>query len=458
MASKGKGTKRTGKKGAAGVAALEALKKNGGGGIGDDVLFNPGAGTGSGTDHQPEVPPEAGEKKPTKMPGETDSFRQVLQMMDAASESQLDAIVDYCSQRDLRNLPQLDNDLWDMGISNVNKRRRVITYWARSMGLAVDPNLMQHYRQLEPGSQPEVDITAGAPAKGGLRRYYIEEDSAGNPKMRMARPGESAMSLKEANEAIRELRSQHGKEGEQVITFNEQLQRHVPNTASEWVRNNLTAAWATAREYDRAMSQSGAEPPDPLDVMIDQMGKVEALKGVMGVAGATGEKPQSDMVQMVEALVRLNELTAGKRGSGWMDDPLQFMSTIKGIFPEKTEDPAISALREQNQTLVTKVGELQNQIIQSQFDALKEQNQQLAAAINDLRTRPAPGDPTPMTIMKDGVEKIAAEAAGVRKDIKDLGKDLILSGPGDAAGVVKKAMGNTARIEALTDELIASTE
>lgn len=452
MATKKKTKGKTvGKRGGAGVAAIEALR----GGDGNDAELSE---LGSGTENQPEPPPEAGEKKPTKMPGETDSFRQVLQMMDAAPEGQLDAIVDYCSQRDLRNLPHLDNDLWDMGVTNVARRRRVITYWARSMGLSMDPNLIQHYRTLEPGSQPEVDVTPGT-AKGQLRRYYIEEDSAGNPKMRMSRPGEAAMSLKEANEAIRELRQQHGKEGEQVIIFNEALGRHVPNTASDWVKNNLTAAWSTAREYDRAMAQSGAEPPDPLDVMIDQMGKVEALKGVMG-AGATGggEKPQSDMLQLVEALVKLNDLTGGKRGSGWMDDPVQFMNAMKGIFPEKAEDPAITVLREQNQTLMTKVGDLQNQIIQSQFDALKEQNAALANAINDLRNRPAPGDPTPMTIMKEGMEKVAAEAKGVRQDIKDLGKDLILSGPSDAAGVVKKAIGNTAKLEALTDELIELTE
>lgn len=444
-----KGAKRVGKKGGAGVAALEALRKNGGsGGIGDDALFSERA---SGDEHHPDAPSsDLGPKKPTKMPGETDAFKQTLEMM-GVEVGQLDAIVDYCSQRDLRNLPQLDQDLWDMGISNVNKRRRIINYWARSIGLSVDANLVQHYRQLDTTGQPE---DAALPEKMRVqRRYFIEEDSAGNPKMRMARPGESAMSLKEANEAIRELRATHGKDQEAVILFSEQLGRHVPNSASEWVKNNMNAAWATAREYDRAMQQN-AEPPDAMDVMIEQMGKVATFKEIMNPGGKEGES-KSGLTETIDAFTKLDSLRGGR--SSWMEDPIVFVNTIKSLNPEPKTDPAVEILRSQNASLLEKVGELQNKMTENQFAQLREQNASLAAAINDLKNRPAPGEPTAMTIMKDGVSKLSDELKGVRTDLKDLGKDLIMSPGGDAVGAVKRAVSQAGELEELTDELIDLT-
>jgi hypothetical protein len=407
-------------------------------------------------------PGGAGTKQPTKMPGEVDAFKQVLRMMDAAPESQLDSIVDYCSQRDLKNLPQLDEDLWDMGITQVNKRRRVINYWARSMALPVDPNLASHYRSLE----PPVAEGAALPAdkRAGLRRFYVEEDMAGVPKVRIAKPGESAMSLQEASTVVRELRGQAGKSEEQVVIFSDTLGKHIPNSASDWVKKNMAAAWATAREFDRSAMQN-AEPPDPIDTMIEQMTKIEAIKGIMhpGAAGAEGG-PKGDLLQMVEAMSKLDEMRKGganqQQMPAWMTDPVLLISTMKSLSPEKGPDPVVEEMKTRLASQDAKITQMQEAATQRQFDELKAQNERLATAITSLQNRPAPGEPTALSLMKDGISVLEKEAKGIRTDLKDLGKDVILTagqGGDPTVAAVKQAVGKANNLEALTDRLVALT-
>jgi hypothetical protein len=405
-------------------------------------------------------PAKAGIRIATKMPGEMDSLKQVLQMMDAAPLPQIDAIVDYCAQRDLRNLEQLDSDLWDMGVTAVNKRRRIINYWARSMGVAVGQALTTKFRTTEESS---FDDPALAVSGRGQRRFYVEEDINGSPKVRIARPGESAMSLQEAKEASRELRGQAGKGDEQVVLFSEALGKHIPNSTSDWVKKNMAAAWATAREFDRSAMQN-AEPPDPIDTMIDQMTKIEAIKGVMnpGAAGAEGG-PKGDLIQVVEAMIKIDEMRKGANNQqqlpAWMTDPVLLISTMKSLSPEKGPDPQVEELKTRLAANEAKMTEMQQAAVQTQFDQLKAQNQALAISITELKNRPAPGEPTALSLMKDGIAVLEKEAKGIRTDLKDLGKDVILTaGQGDpTVAAVKSAVGRADKLEALTDRLVSLT-
>ncbi len=402
-----------------------------------------------------ENPGAVGQAPPAKRPSEIDAFRRVLLMMDIAPEDQLDAIVEYCSQRDIKDLVGLDKDLWDMGVSAVNKRRRFINYWARSMGLSVDPHLQQQYRVMEgPGSpDPPED------RKFGPRKFFVDDDTAGSPRIRMAKPGETALTMKEATDFVRQLRDQTGKSSEPVVLFNEALGRHMPNSASQWVQQNITAAWATAKEYDRAM-QANEAPPDAIDTMVEQMSKVEAFRGVITPGGipAGGHQP-GGVLEVVQAL---KEMSGGR--PAWMEDPMVFMQTMKAMNPEPRTDPMVEilkeqnqALREQGQALIGQVNQLRDMVTQNQFDALKQQNQALAQAIQELKTRPNPNEPTALTIMKQGVETLASEAKGMRADMVSLGKDLIMSPGGNIAGTVKGAVGQTQELEALTEELMDLT-
>lgn len=404
-------------------------------------------------EHHGENPgPVSETTKNPKTPSEVDAFRRVLEMMDVASGEQLDTIVEYCSQRDLRNLVSLDSDLWDMGVSAVNKRRRVILYWARSMGMAVDPHLQNQYRVMEGPGSPEMPDDR----KLGPRKFFVDEDSAGNPKIRLAKQGEVALTMKEANDFVRQLRDQTGKSNEAVIVFNEALGRHMPNSSSQWVQQNMAAAWSTAREYDRLMTQG--EPPDPIDLMVEQMTKVEALKGVMHPGGNGTEPRQS----AIDDLLKLEELI--KARGGGTSDPLVLVQLMKAMTPESKPDPMIDILREQNvalreqsTALMSQVNELRNLITTTQFESLKRENQVLAQAVQELKSQPRPGEPTAMTIMKEGITILEREAKGVRSDLKDLGKDLILSDPGNAAGAIKGAIGRTERLEDLTEQLMDLT-
>ena len=407
-------------------------------------------------DH-PENPGSPGSDVPRhpERPSELSEFKRVLQMMDVAPDNQLDAIVDYCSQRNIKDLTSLDQDLWDMGVSQVNKRRRFILYWARSMGLSVDPHLQDRYRVMEGPGAPEMPEDK----KLGPRKFFVDEDAAGNPRIRMAKQGESALTMKEATEFVRQLRDQTGKGNEPVVIFNDALGRYMPNSASQWVQQNITAAWATAKEYDRAM-QSNEPPPDAIDTMVEQMSKVEAFRGVInpGTPGVAGQ-PQGGVLEIVQALKEMS----GNRPS-WMDDPIALVQTIKAMSPEQKSDPMVeilreqnAALREQSQTLINQVNQLRDLMTQTQFESLKQQNQALAQAVQELKNRPNPGEPTAMTIMKQGVEALTTEAKGMRADLTSLGKDLIMAPGGNIPGAVKGAIGQSQELEALTEELMDLT-
>ena len=392
-----------------------------------------------------------------RRPSDIDEFRRVLQLLDVAPNDQLDAIVDYCSQRDIRNLMGLDKDLWDMGVSQVNKRRRFINYWARSMGLAVDPQLQQQYRVMEGPGAPEMPEDR----KYGPRKFFVDEDSAGNPKIRMAKQGEAALTMKEATDFVRQLRDQAGKGGEPIIVFSESLGRHVPNTNSEWVQKNIGAAWAAAKDYDRAMA-ANEEPPDAISSMVEQMSKVEAFRGIIN-PGASGGSPSQPGGSVLEVVQAIKEMTAGNRPA-WMDDPVALLQTMKAMSPEPKTDPMVeilreqnAAMREQNAAMLGQVNQLRDLLAQTQFDSLKAQNQNLVNAIQELRNRPNPGEPTAMSIVKQGVEALTSEAKGMRADLAGLGKDLIMAPGGNMAGAIKGAVGRSERLEQLTEELMDLT-
>ena len=162
---------------------------------------------------------------------------------------------------------------------------------------------------------------------------------------------------------------------------------------------------------------------------------------------------------IVQALTEMS----GNRPS-WMDDPIALVQTIKAMSPEQKSDPMVeilreqnAALREQSQTLINQVNQLRDLMTQTQFESLKQQNQALAQAVQELKNRPNPGEPTAMTIMKQGVEALTTEAKGMRADLTSLGKDLIMAPGGNIPGAVKGAIGQSQELEALTEELMDLT-
>jgi len=91
-------------------------------------------------------PPGKTEVDVTKYPSEVAAFGEVLKASGVAEE-RIPAILDYCSQEDLRDLEKLDTNLWDMGIANVHQRRRIIKYWSRSTGIALPKQLISAYAE-----------------------------------------------------------------------------------------------------------------------------------------------------------------------------------------------------------------------------------------------------------------------------------------------------------------------
>jgi hypothetical protein len=377
-------------------------------------------------------------------------------------EEYIKPITMYCSQENLKDLNRLDKNLWDMGISNVHLRRRIINFWARSIGAAVPKELTQQFLTHDTGAPESVIRGAG----GGALKWFVEDDGTGNPKLRPSRQGETGMTLVEAKAAIKEMRVQSGQGDEPVVEFNGETGQWVPNTKSAWVKANLQAAWGTARDYNRQMQEGNQ--PDPLDVMTEQLAKVEQVKASLGIKPPEQQGNKTDIVQMVEAMGKMDEIARNRQGGqglpGWMTDPLAFMAAMKTINPPPTgPDPVVTAALEEVKAVRLQMQELKDEAAKREMDGLKDQNRAILQRLDLVQqelARPR-GEPNAMSIMKDGVAGLRDEMAGARKDLKDIAQTAI-SGTGtstDAAGRaervagMKTALQDSSRLELLTDQI-----
>jgi len=410
-------------------------------------------------------PEPTGSASDKPVPSETDAFENVLRIM-GVNETYIKPITMYCAQENLKDLVRLDKNLWDMGIANIHLRRRTINYWARSMGLAVPQQLTQQFITHDPGSAP--DFTRGIVASN--QKWFVEDEGTGVPKLRPIRIGETGMTLDEAKLAIKEMRQQGGQGDEAVVEFNEGMQQWVPNQKSLFVKNNMQAAWMTARDYNRQMQEGIVQ--DPLDIMTEQLTKVEQIKTSLGLK--TDQQPKADIVQMVEAMGKLKEITAQPAPQAlaqpdWMSDPLLFIQAIRGVMPEAPKGPDPTILeelknnREEMKANRAELAAFKEQVAQREMDNLKAQNQAILTQLQQVQTelQKPRGEATAMGIMEKGIVVGKEELSGLRKDLKDIAQMAIAGGPpvqspgARAERVVnmKTALADADRLEQLTDIL-----
>jgi type II secretory pathway pseudopilin PulG len=367
----------------------------------------------------------------------------------------------YCSQENLKDLPRLYENLWDMGISNVHLRRRIINFWARSIGIKVPKELTQQFI-VHDQSAPEATVRNSS---GGLR-WIVEDDGAGNPKLRPSRQNEAGMTLAEAKAAIREMRDQGGQGAEPIVEFNAETQQYTPNPKSAWVKANPAAAWATAHDFTRHMQEGN--PADPVDIMAEQLSRVETIKQSLGLKpdAKTGTDDVFDAIAKVDEIARNRNQGGGQ--PAWMADPVTFVNTIRNMNPQPTgPDPVIMAqmaeMKEDVKAARAENQALKDQIQNDRMEALRQQNQAILTQLQEVRTelaRPRDGVTALGVIDKMGGKGIE-ELSGLRKDIKNLAETAITSGgptqdaPTRAARVagMKEALATADRLGQLTDDL-----
>jgi len=224
-------------------------------------------------------------------------------------------------------------------------RKQILEHWCAIKGIHVSKEVTAKFglTPTETKKESEKVRKRQRAAEGAV--WTVEVDDSGLPKIRMITDEtEPGITLTEAKAAAKEI----GKEREEpIVTYDEEAGRHMPNFKSPFVKQNLSAAWATAKQMDRALAEG--EAIDPMDIWIEQQAKLTQLKEVMGLGTETREK--GTVGELVSALKDLQEMAKeGKAGElpGWLSDPVQFIQAVKAVsgtgaevgLPSWLSDPA----------------------------------------------------------------------------------------------------------------------
>jgi len=190
------------------------------------------------------------------------------------------------------------------------------------------------------------------------------------PKIRMIKDvDEPGTTLAEATKAAKEIVRDSGGE-EALVIYNDNLGKHMPNTKSDFVKKNLAVAWAAAKQMDEAMD--AGTPADPMEVIVEQMARVEAMKEAIGVGKA---EPKGSLGEVVSALKDLWDMT-GAEGKlpDWLSDPLSFQKTIQSLVPTG-DNEALKAVREE-------LSQVREEMHQTE---LTRKNEQINLLVNEIQ-------------------------------------------------------------------------
>jgi|GEM_PF-2287565 len=305
-------------------------------------------------------------------------------------------------------------------------RKQILEHWFAIKGVSVGKEAAAKFGLTAAETKREGEKTRKRQKAAEGAVWMVDVDDSSLPKIRMITDeSEPGITLTEAKAAAREI----GKEREEpIVTYDEETGRHMPNFKSSFVKQNLSAAWATARQMDRALAEG--EAIDPMDVWIEQQAKLMQLKEVMGMGTETREK--GTVGELVSALKDLQEMAReGKAGEqlGWLSDPAQFLKVMREVSGEGKGDDAVKAeLVELRRTLADmqedrrreEIAGLQTQIRQ-QADTYQQQFSQVMDKIGEM-SHPVTGR-TEMDILHEvateGLGTLKTEAAGMRGLIKE---------------------------------------
>lgn len=160
------------------------------------------------------------------------------------------------------------------------QRRRILEEHFATRGVKVDEELLTK-TSLHPKDALRAqkdDERKKRIASGAL--WTVDVNDKGIPSIRMIKDtSEPGTTLAEAKSATKEIGKEFSAE-EALVTYNESLHRHMPNFKSDFVKQHPGAAWAVAKQMDKAMAEG--ETIDPMDSFIDQMTKIESMKELVG--------------------------------------------------------------------------------------------------------------------------------------------------------------------------------
>lgn len=339
---------------------------------------------------------------------------------------------------------------WPRDIDPVH-RQNILEHWFKSRGIVLPKELIEEVGMQEEDKKAKAKKQEAEKKVAEGAVWTVDVDESGVPRIRMIKAEtEPGVTLAEAKAAAKEI----GKEREEpIVVYNEGLGRHMPNFKAPFVKQNPIAAWATAKQMDRAIAEG--EPADPMDVWIEQQAKTAQFKEVMGLTPEPKEKtPVSEIVSALKDLKAMADEGGATSLPDWVSDPVKFLETVRGVsgagegkgLPEWMTDPVkfietirtISTEGKGGDAVTTELAALKKALETMQQERRDEQLltlqghiKQLTETVEQLK-KPVTGK-TEMDILHEvateGISLAKTELSGLRSDIKEALGSTVLPGP-----------------------------
>lgn len=330
---------------------------------------------------------------------------------------------------DLENLSQRLVE-WSAEIDPV-KRRLILERWSSEKNLPVSEEML---KRAEMPDKKREKIVAEERRQEEGRVWWVEADEKGMPHLRPIKGEEVGMTLDEAKEAMKAMRTDalSAEGAEQIIKYDTEADRHIPNWESAWVRQNPAAAWATARNLD--LAKAAGEERDPVEIFTEQMARIESFKEV---AGVKREAERASITELIDGLEKLDQIRGRKEGGlpEWLSAMDKLDEMIQRRMPKTTgENEEVKALREQMQKQAEKMEELKESLRAKELQDLKDSFNQtvkaLTTKIEDLEKKPQVSTGrTEADIVFEFGQRVLDKVPD-KQDIREVVGDLMRKGPG----------------------------
>ncbi len=302
------------------------------------------------------------------------------------------------------------------------QRRRILEQWFAEKGLSVPEELLT-----KTGLHPKDALQA---QKDEERKRKVSEgtlwtvivDDRGLPSIRMIKDAsEPGTTLAEAKAAAKEIGKEVGGD-EALVTYNESLGKHMPNFKSDFVKLHPAAAWAVAKQMDKAMVEG--EQVDPMDEFIDQMTKIESMRELVG-GRREPEGKGSTVSEIIAGMKALKDMTGDGGETGALKELRAEMTKLR----EDQHQAELKRRDEQNAGLVTVIQEYRSEIVKLR-DEIEKNKMTTGRTAYDLL-----GDLVEKVPNREDVKAMVMEAVGK-------GPKLLTRGTGERAEVLEGMAAN----------------
>lgn len=399
--------------------------------------------------------------------GKQKAFWEVLELYKLKNPEGVMQFVSSYGEDTLENPERLLAALREAGVSPV-QRRQVLTVWCANQDIALPEHLAE---EAALGPKETAEKRAKRRKEEGKeeateqgRVWFLDEGG----RIRLIHEGEVGLAYDEAKRALADFYGE-----EPPVIFNEEEKVYLPNPKSKIAQQFPHVAVLTAREMSRLAG--GGQEGDPLDILMEQMARVETFREALGLSKGEGEG-KSTVGEIISGIKELDSMRGGKGGGESMTDmvgALRELDEIRGkdqglkemaasiakLAETVAEKPQQSEeVKELKKTLEDLQKSLQEEREQKQLEMIQSLRNEVASMRGELqRARTEGAARSEYDIMGQVIQTVDKRAGA----LEDVATSLVaqLTGAGGEGAVTsfeqtrKKMSAERGQIDTLADEL-----